>query len=473
MKKSKLSIAALAVAGVLSSIPAANAAIIDEVEFHGYFRAGFFASKENDFKKADIGGQKEQLGRLGLESDNDGNFGFTTITNINEDQQLRIHIGVGDTEFDDLIGYLEMDGVLPSGTLWAGKRKLAEENYIFMTDFFYTDLEGIGVGIQDFEVGDSFLDLAYISSERNISLDYGDYDDFVNTAFENGELDENFNKRFFTESQREQVVANQNNSMHTLHAAYTLGALTLHGNLKYLPDNYALDGKEWADTGYDVTAIYHMLDFFGLKGNAFSYAILQAGRGLGSGNLLGSTVTDYSSLRPGSLIQGYKVGEQGPWFGDPYSRITFREDDAASARLLLWGGYTMDNGIGFFPSVQIQYNDEGTNDDYYTNGNSLDGVHSGYNYWVSAMMRNIFPVKGNFIVQTEVGYYENVQNGGHWHQSKFTVAPTFVLSDGLSTAEIRFTATYLPSSWTTGAQNDPTVPTTDDIVFGIQADAYW
>ncbi|WP_035012708.1 carbohydrate porin, partial [Enterovibrio norvegicus] len=94
-------------------------------------------------------------------------------------------------------------------------------------------------------------------------------------------------------------------------------------------------------------------------------------------------------------------------------------------------------------------------------------------YWVSVMMRNIFPVRDNFIIQTEAGYYENTQNGGTWHQSKLTVAPTFVLSDGLSTAEIRFTATYLPLSWTTGDSTDPSVKLKDDIVFGIQADAYW
>ncbi|MGF1704418.1 carbohydrate porin [Enterovibrio baiacu] len=461
-----MSIAALAVAGVLSSIPTASAAIIDEVEFHGYFRAGFFASKENDFKKADIGGQKEQLGRLGLESDNDGNFGFTTITNINDDQQLRIHIGVGDTEFDDLIGYLEMDGILPSGTLWGGKRKLAEENYIFMTDFFYTDLEGIGAGVQDIEIGDSFLDIAYISSERNISLGYGDYDEFIESAYvPNGEGDIALNNRFiFDTATRQQIQDNQNNSMHTLHLSYTLGALTLQTNYKYLPDNWDLNGKEWAETGYDATAIYHMLDFFGLKGNAFSYAIGQVGRGLGSGNLLGGTITDYQSLRPGSVTQGYHTGEWGDYFGDPYYLITHREEDALSARLLLWGGYTNSDGIGFFPSIQAQYNDEGTND---------LGDDGGYNYWVSVMMRNIFPVRDNFIIQTETGYYENTQNGGTWHQSKFTVAPTFVLSDGLSTAEIRFTATYLPLSWTTGDETDPNVKLSDDFVFGIQADAYW
>ncbi|OEE85988.1 maltoporin, partial [Enterovibrio norvegicus FF-162] len=362
MKKSRLSMAVLSAAAALSGMPAANAAIIDEVEFHGYFRAGFFASKENDFKKADIGGQKELLGRLGLESDNDGNIGFTTITNIGDDQQLRINIGVGNTEFDELIGFVEMDGITRSGTLWGGKRKIGEENYIFMTDFFYTDLDGLGVGIQDYEVGDGFIDLAYISSDRNISLT-GDYDDFVDAAYQtNNAGDIALNKEFiFNEADRQRIQSNQNNPMHTFHASYTLGALTVQGNYKYMPNNWDFTGKEWADTGYDATAIYHMLNFFGLEGNAFSYAIAQAGRGLGSGNLLGGTISDYGSLRPGSLTQGYHTGEWGDYFGDPYYLITHREEDALSARALLWGGYTNSSGIGFFPSIQAQYNDEGTN----------------------------------------------------------------------------------------------------------------
>ncbi|WP_232312811.1 carbohydrate porin [Enterovibrio coralii] len=413
-----------------------------------------------------MGGQKEQLGRLGLESDNDGNLIFITRANISEEQQLSIHVGIGDTEFDDLVGFVEMDGVLPTGKLWGGKRKIGEENYIFMTDFFYTDLEGYGAGIQDYEIGDAFLDVAYIFSERNISDSNDSYDDFITNASTQSSVISAQNTRLVPENQRAYVNDNQNNPMHTFHVSYTLGALTLQGNYKYLPDNFDLAGKEWAEYGYDATAIYHMLDFFGLKGNAFSYAILQAGEGLGSGNLLGGTITDYAALRPGSLTQGYKVNDDnyGPIFGDPYYLITHREEDAKSVRALLWGGYTMDNGIGFFPSVQAQYNDEGTND---------EGDDAGYNYWVSVMMRNIFPVKDNFIVQTEVGYYENVQNGGHWHQSKFTVAPTYVLSDGLSTAEIRFTATYLPLSWTTGEEGNNRIPLKDDIVFGIQADAYW
>ncbi|USH04486.1 carbohydrate porin [Grimontia kaedaensis] len=468
MNKSTLAMAVLCGMGALSSVPA-TADIIDEFEFHGYFRAGYFFSSDNDFKKADIPGQKEQLGRLGLEADNDGNLTFITRTNIGESQQLSIHVGIGDTAFDDLIGFLEMSGVTPTGNLWAGKRKLADENYVFMTDFFYTDLEGIGVGIQNYEIGDSFLDLAYIASERNISNSYDDYDDFVDNASTNDDIIRLQNGRYVTDDERSNIYSNQNNVMHTFHAGYTLGALTLHGNYKYMPDNWDLTGKEWAEEGYDVTAIYHMLDFFGLKGNAFSYAILQAGEGLGSGNLLGGTLTDYAALRPGSLTQGYKVndpdrGDLAPITGDPYYLLTQREEDAKSVRAILWGGYTNSQGIGFFPSLQAQYNDEGTN---------KEGDDAGYNYWVSAMMRNIFPVRDNFIIQTEVGYYENVQNGGHWHQSKFTVAPTFVLSDGLSTAEIRFTASYLPLSWTTGEEGNNSIPLKDDVVFGIQADAYW
>ncbi|WP_281543663.1 carbohydrate porin [Grimontia sp. SpTr1] len=494
MKKSILSTLVLGALGGLSLLPSAASAVETEFEFHGYFRAGFFASAENDFKKAPIAGQKELLGRLGIESDNDGSLDFLTRFIFDEERVLNIHIGIGDTEFDDLIGFVEMQGIVPRGAnLWAGKRKLGSENYIFMTDFSYTDLDGLGAGISKLEVGNGFLDFAYISSSRSSAYNNSDYDDFVNNALTNSNQIsvgadkqpeyEYQNKPFvdyynsLSQSDQERLISNQNNTMHTLHAAYNLGRMTVHGNYKFMPNNWDLLGNEWADTGYDVTAIYHMPHFFGAKGNAFSYAILQAGEGLGSGNLLGGTITDYSATRPGSAAQGFKANRWkpedtrgwGPTAGDPYYLISHRAEDATSARLLLWGGYTLHNGIAFLPSFQAQYNDEGTHP---------AGVDSdqGYNYWYSGMVRNVFPVNENFFVQSDVGYYKYNWNGTTWDQSKFTVAPTFIMSDGESSAEIRFSVSYLPDSWTNEGATPPgeTSPSgASDVIFGIQADAYW
>ncbi|WP_325894800.1 carbohydrate porin [Grimontia sp. NTOU-MAR1] len=493
MKKSILSTLFIGALGGTSYLPFAAYAVETEFEFHGYFRAGFFASKENDFKKADFAGQKEMLGRLGIEPDNDGGIDFITKLIFDDEKQLSIHVGLSEFDADDVLGFIEFEGVTPSGSMWAGKRKIYEDNYIFMTDYFYTDLEGIGAGISDYEIGDGFLSLAYLSSDRS-----EDYEDLVDATFHDpsGALISTWEEeryRIITADQKDAIQSNLNNTMHTFSVGYQVGRYEVIGNYKYMPDNWDVFGNEWADTGFDVTGIYHMPHFFGLEGNAFSYVIAQTGKGLGSGNLLGSTITDYSGYRPGSLTQG--VHNDWPYFGpsspsvdglEGYSRntlggnseylLTHRHEDATSGRLLLWGGYVNSSGIGFFPAIQGQYNDEAGKDD------------TTYTYWYSAMMRNTFPVADNFFVQTDIGWYKQNYNGNSSYQSKYTVAPTFIMSDGESSAEIRFMVTYLPESWTNESyvrdangdiERDPDAgyqyktQNGSDVIVGIQADVYW
>ncbi|WP_232312803.1 hypothetical protein [Enterovibrio coralii] len=56
MKKSTLAMAVLCGSTAMTGVPIANADVLDtlEFEFHGYFRAGYFVSKENDYKKATL-----------------------------------------------------------------------------------------------------------------------------------------------------------------------------------------------------------------------------------------------------------------------------------------------------------------------------------------------------------------------------------------------------------------------------------
>ncbi|OEE44557.1 maltoporin [Enterovibrio norvegicus] len=489
MKKSILSTLVLGALGGVSIFPSAAFAVETEFEFHGYFRAGFFASAEDDFKSIESAGRKEMLGRLGIEPDNDGGLDFLTKLIFDDEKQLNIHVGLSEFDADDVIGYIEFEGVTPSGSMWAGKRKIYEDNYIFMTDYFYTDLEGIGAGISDYEIGDGFLSFAYLSSDRP-----EDYEDLVDASFSNpstGLQSAWATNGIVSDEQLNTLRSNLNNTMHTLSLGYQIGRYEVIANYKYMPDNWDANGKEWADTGFDVTGIYHMPHFFGLEGNAFSYVIAQAGKGLGSGNLLGSTITNYSGYRPGSLTQGVRDADlpwQGPvnnsgsgdfafesLYGNSDYLLTHREEDATSARLLLWGGYVNSQGIGFFPSIQGQYNNE-----------DMGGATT-YTYWYSAMMRNTFPVSDNFFVQTDIGWYKTSWDGVNDFQSKYTVAPTFIMSDGESSAEIRFMLSYLPRSWTNQEyardengsilrQNNGlpiSEPAKDDFIVGIQADVYW
>lgn len=427
MKLSKLTLACLLATSTLPVTNSANAAATEGFEFHGYFRAGTLMSVENDFKRSNYAGTKEAMGRLGLEADNDASVELRKTWAFDDDKAIKIVVSAAGTGFDNALGssadathmgigqtYVEFAGVSPSGKLWGGTRDYGKDNYIFMTDFFYTDMSGTGIGLTDYEIGDFLIDLAYIASDRN---------DFESDARFDG--------------------TNTNNLLHAFNMSARFGALELSGLYKTMPDNWDAAGHEYAETGFDLTAIYNLDTFFFIPGNGFSKIIAQGGVGLGAGNLLGGTITTYNSYHPGSLWQG------GP---DGTTKITYVEQEDKSARLLLWGGYFLSNGINLFPSLQAQYNQH-DNDTY--------------DYWASAMIRPTFPVSENFFVQTELGAVYNNWDGSSWNQQKVTVAPTWIIGTGTGPApEIRLLASYVNNSWTVDDGGA-------DVIVGLQADMWW
>ncbi|WP_225500991.1 carbohydrate porin [Vibrio vulnificus] len=449
--KSKL---ALGVVIGLAFASQTHAAEMSSIEFHGYFRAGVISSVENDLKRSNFAGQKETLGRLGIEADNDYKANLVSNWDFDDGRNFRINFGVGAKGkeaglsssadgFDAAItnAFVELKGVSPTGTFWAGKREYGKSNnYIFMTDFFYTDMSGIGIGLTDLSLFGNEFDLAYIASDR---------------------YDENTDRWEDSPAQVGNNATNLNNLLHAIHIGTSFDNLAVSALLKAMPDNWDTQGKEWAETGFDLTLTYKMSSFFGLSGNGFSNIIAQAGKGLGAGNLLGGTITDYNAYAPGSLAQG----QHDDWgaAGDARQLLSKVEDDDTSARLMLWGGYTFDNGVGFFPSIQGQYN-------HMASGDARS--QSDYNYWLSAMTRMTVPVSSHFYVQGEVGYAYNNWGGSSWNQSKLTIAPTFILPTSVGVnPEIRLLASYLPKSWTN--LNEVSGKPEDDFIVGFQADLWW
>ncbi len=428
MKLSKLSLACVLAATGLSVSGTADAYSHETFEFNGYFRQGVLLSAENDFKQSNFAGQKETLGRLGLEVDNQSNLDFASVWKFDDGRKLRIGAGVsqGLTAMGTT-GFVEFDGVTETGKFFAGRRDYGKERYIFMTDFFYTDMSGTLIGIEQLEVGDVNMNMAYVASYR---------DDVEGDRWDGQNL---------------------NNIMHTINVAGKYLDWDISANAKLMIDNWDVNGKEWAESGFDLTATYSLDSFFGLRGKGGSFANIaaQAGIGLGSGNLLGGTITSYNAYSPGSLRQGEHAFEWGPDY-DAKSLLTQVENDDTSARMLIWGGHTFSNGLGIFPSIQGQYNDHST---------------GGYDYWVSAMVRPVYGINGHFYLQGEIGYVHNNWSGGTWDQSKITFAPTFMLPTGTAVnPEVRLLATYLPESWTT---DETKGQSKGDFILGFQADVFW
>lgn len=439
--KTKKTALSLMIACATLSYPHFSFAAVDETfEFHGYFRSGTLSSSTDDWERSTWAGvTKEMVGRLGVEADNDFSISFAKKWVLDNGKSVKVTVGEEDntdsysaSDFPD--AYLEYEGVLDSGILWAGKRSYAkDENYIFMTDFFYIDYSGTGAGVIDYQMGDAKVDFAYIASDRTEDEDY------------------NLTRDLDT-----------NNLLHTLHLSVDWGTWKIDGALKYMHDNQSYtsgtDGywddynsvwvdavdayyTKYTDRGADLSLTYSRDDFFWIPGNGFSKIIAQGGIGLGAQQLLGGTLTTYNAYRPGSVTKGGASG--AATMANNYSNDT-------SARLLLWGGYFFDNGINLFPSIQAQYNDH--------------AEENIYDYWFSAMVRPTFPVSENFYIQSEIGYAYKNWNGGTWFEKKITVAPTVVMGVGQGIApEIRFVASYLPEA------NDGD----GDTIVGIQADVSW
>ncbi|POB67676.1 maltoporin, partial [Vibrio vulnificus] len=250
MKLSKLTLACLVATAGLSAAPVVHAEKSDGFEFHGYFRAGALYSKNDDFKRSKFPASKERLGRLGIESDNHFELALQKNFENDDGQKIRIKTRVGadnaqsggnnqlGTNADaanSSIGmvetFVEFDGVTETGTVWGGTRFYGKDNYIFMTDFFYTDMSGTGVGIEGVQLGDYKWDFAYIASD-------------------------NAEDSFW--------ATNSNNPMHAVHVGVDFDGVELHAMGKYLPDNF-VDGTEYASNGVEMTAIVHSDKVFGLS----------------------------------------------------------------------------------------------------------------------------------------------------------------------------------------------------------------
>ncbi|UJF18402.1 carbohydrate porin [Vibrio sp. SS-MA-C1-2] len=413
-------------------------------EFHGYFRAGVLASVEDDFKRAKFPASKETLGRLGIESDN--HYELALQKNFETDKGKKIRIktragadnhntannqlgaNVNSSDIGIMETFVEFEGLTDTGVLWGGKRFYGKDNYVFLTDFFYTDMSGTGVGIEGIELGENKWDFAYVASDKSDD-DGGRWG------------------------------SDTNNIMHALHVGVDLGKFEFHTMAKYLPDNSNITGEDinggdvvsgdYTDYGFEITGIYKLDSLWGLPGNGFSQVIAQAGVGLGSGQLLGGTETEYNAFKPGTSR------------GQGQAYMTQVQDGDSSYRLMTWGGYfPEDSNWNYFTTIQGQYNSfenetsEGQGDDY----------------WVSAVVRPTYNINEYFHIKTEAGYsFSSNEENGDWTgegQVKLTVAPTVVINTGMGPApEIRFLATYLSDSGTNNGD--------DDFIVGIQADMWW
>lgn len=99
--------------------------------------------------------------------------------------------------------------------------------------------------------------------------------------------------------------------MHTLHSVLYMAPGISEVALKQMPNNeFTGDSKQYATKGIEGTTIYSRDDFFFMPGG-FSKFIAQAGRGLGSGDLLGANLTNCRHVSQDLVSED--TARQGRW----------------------------------------------------------------------------------------------------------------------------------------------------------------
>ena len=170
-------------------------------EFHGYARTGLLLNAERGLKKASTFPgpfDKKYVGRLGNEDNTYAELEFVKSFYMENGAWAKFHAmlvsdsgsysdnsgsgndGWGDSSIQARQVYVEMGnlptftGAFKDSTVWAGKRYYNRRD-IHITDYYYTDLSGTGLGVDNIALGEGKLGFATVA--RNSSV--GDDQDIV------------------------------------------------------------------------------------------------------------------------------------------------------------------------------------------------------------------------------------------------------------------------------------------------------
>lgn len=392
-------------------------------EFHGYGRSGILLNTNNNLKKADPF-QKQAVGRLGNEGDTYIEAELVKNFYMDNGSWAKWHImfAHGDSEYNDWSNgtalrqaYAEMGnlptftGAFKDSTIWAGKRFYNRRD-IHITDMYYTDYSGTGIGIENVKVGQGKLNLGVVAR------DYSDYE-YLDNNNENNLDVVNLLTRYDINSWE-----------------IDLGIAFSHKNKdRTIEDNDNLYSYNAADFGAQTGVFYNTPGYY-WTGNGFSKIFGQVGYGLNAGDGLGTAGRGSEN----------------------------NLDNAMSYRLGTFGMTPLSKNWDLFTTLVAQhdknakYNFETDGKEY---GSNIDpkGIKT---TTVSVVARPVYKVNQNFELQFEAGYYhvtekmpgDNSNNNGNLY--KLTFAPTFKLDSNEFWArpEIRTFVSW--GKWDRGYEKD-------------------
>ena len=402
-------------ATITSLVLSANAMAGSDISYFGYIRGGVGLSQNNG---QNIQYNKNQLGRLGNESDTYGEWGIKNEVyrkdGISFDVESMIaaysdgSTGWETTENDDLKVVLPQINVQASGfnfapeaTMWAGKRYYQRHN-VDLADFYYWNISGSGAGIEGIDFENGKLSVAWIRTDSDTVIDQGNNSNAVNV-----------------------------NSLDIRFADITLwdkASLEIGGNYAFT--------NESRDSNLDIN-----------DGILLNFEFTQ---NIGSGS--NKTVFQYGT-------EGY--GKNIAQYGDGSSFGADAKDGASAYRIINWG--VIEAGANWEVGHQLVWS---------SSINDISMGQSSKATYLSTVIRPVYKWDENLKTLFELGYFEKTDTDGEKDSgSKFTIAQAWTAGAGYwARPEIRIYGTYLKDfkdANAFGNGND------NEINLGVQAEVWW
>lgn len=404
---------------------------------------------------------KEYVGRWGNEYDTNFNINFSKkfIQNNGAWTKLAVQLESWSDNYDNTVGdeskvdltqlYVEMGnvpmfkGAFKDAVLVAGKKKW-DDQQVEVLDYYYQEVAGTGLGIENIKLWDGKLSLAYITND-----------------FKDGEI-----------AERDKKGKEVAEDIRAYKAKYTYKDLS--GEIMYAhamdhddvteltnKDNYNeadISKREAADDGIYAGLYYQPDNFFGLEGKGQHY--LQYSTGLLAGEGIGKIDTDFNKRAADDAVT-YQLGLGGTVrLGDrTHMLVSYRSLRAENIEARKEERYIWANGQTA-PSYEKSWR-----------VNKLESD--------ALVLRPIYYVNQNLDLWLEAGIgrrdtesYDGKNTEEHLYY-KISAGPQLKYYVGSAETSLRLFATYIGDEGEKTANGVTTKSKIEDVITGFQISAWW
>lgn len=422
----------------------------DELQFHGYLRTGAEGNMKHGNKNS-YSKNKEYVGRWGNEYDTNFNINlskkftqsngaWTKLTVQLESWSDNYDNSVGDSSKIDLTQlYIEMGnvpmftGAFKDAVIVAGKKKW-DDQQVEVLDYYYQEVAGTGLGIENIKLWNGSLNLAYISND-----------------FKDGELSN--------------LEGEKAEDIRAYKAKYTYGDISGEVMYAHAMDNdrikeYKNNLETWkrdaADDGFYTGLYYQPDNFFGLEGKGQHY--LQYATGLLAGEGIGKIDTDFNKRAANDAVT-YQLGLGGiVRLGDrTHMLVSYRglraQDIEARKTVSYWS-----DGINMSP---------------YENSWRVNKLETD-----ALVLRPIYYINQNLDLWLEAGIARKdteAYNGTTEDHLlyKISAGPQLKYYVGSAETSLRLFVTYIGDKTDRTKDGITTKSTVEDVLTGFQVSAWW